>query len=289
MDLNVRNAVLEQLHAIAGGQMEFVSARPLGGGSINAAYELQTTKGSFFVKHNRADLYPAMFEREAEGLELIRSAGAIRIPEVVMTGETESQSYIVLEFLQRGRPAGIFWETFGHQLAVMHRKTAPAFGEVSDNYMGSLPQSNQSHSGFVSFFVEERILPQLELAAGALSHLRPAFEELFVKLPEIIPREQPSLVHGDLWSGNFLVGPEGEPCLIDPAVYYGHREHDIAMTRLFGGFDDAIYEAYNAAFPLQPGWRERIDLFNLYPLLVHVNLFGGGYIRQVETIVRNYV
>jgi fructosamine-3-kinase len=150
---------------------------------------------------------------------------------------------------------------------------------------------NTPKQDFITFFIENRLQPQLEMAVrkhSRMQELLPFFERLFQRLPEIIPAEKPALLHGDLWSGNFLVGPEGRACIIDPAVYYGHRESDLAMSKLFGGFDEDFYGAYNAAFPLAPGWKERTDIFNLYPLLVHVNLFGGGYIQQAAAVVRPF-
>jgi fructosamine-3-kinase len=175
---------------------------------------------------------------------------------------------------------------------MMHRQTNDKFGLDHDNYIGSLNQSNKFHSTWAEFFIEERLMPQLKIAFDnkiiQRSFTRLA-DQLFPRLHNLCPVERPALLHGDLWSGNFMPTQDGSPCIYDPAVYYGHREMDIAMTKLFGGFDDNFYDAYNENFPLEKEWLKRVDLCNLYPLLVHVNLFGGSYIRQAETTLKQYV
>lgn len=252
------------------------------------AFRLSTNEGNFFFKHNGKKKYPGMFEAEAKGLMLLEQSNTLRIPKVIGAGEYGNDSFLLLEFLERGKTTANFWEDFGKHLAGMHRNSQEYFGVEHSNYIGSLPQINTPKSDFVTFFIENRLEPQLKLAGNALSQLSLSFERLYKKLPEIIPDERPALIHGDLWSGNFLIGPEGKACLIDPAVYYGHRESDIAMSKLFGGFDAEFYSSYNDAYPLIQGWQARVDIFNLYPLLVHVNLFGGGYVRQVEEIVKRF-
>ena len=193
--------------------------------------------------------------------------------------------------MEQSQPENNFWENFGRGLAKLHKTTSDYFVLDHNNYIGSLTQSNRKRDNWIDFFVEERLGFQLKLArdshlidSGVLS----AAEGLFNRLNEIIPKEQSSLLHGDLWSGNFMLGDQGEACLIDPAVYYGHREMDIAMTKLFGGFDHQFYEAYNQEFPMEKGWEQRMDICNLYPLLVHVNLFGGGYVSQLTSILKRF-
>jgi len=185
-----------------------------------------------------------------------------------------------------------FWTDFGHQLASMHSISNDQFGFDEDNYIGSLHQSNTRHSDWISFFVEERLEKQVCLAYENKridKLLIRSFEHLYGKLGRLFPAEDPALIHGDLWSGNYMVDSEGAPCLIDPAVHYGHREVELSFTKLFGGFDSSMYMAYNEVFPLENGFDERVDLYNLYPLMVHVNIFGGSYLRSVQSILKKFV
>ncbi|MCX6244580.1 MAG: fructosamine kinase family protein [Bacteroidetes bacterium] len=265
------------------------SASSLSGGCINNVSRLSTSEGEFCIKYNKRDLFPEMFEGEADGLEKLKSAGVIRVPGVVCPGYGGTYSYLLLEFINPGRKTASFYSDFGRSLARLHRHTADHFGLDRDNYMGSLKQFNIKHSDWISFFVEERLERQISLAHGYLSPSDlSAFKRLYNRLGEIMPEEPPALLHGDLWGGNYMVSPEGKACLIDPAVYYGHREIDIAMTTLFGGFDGDFYASYNEEYPLEKGWKERLDVFNLYPLLIHLNLFGSGYLGSVERIIRKF-
>lgn len=264
----------------------------LSGGCINNGGNLLTSKGSFFVKWNDASRYPTMFASEAKGLQLLRGTKAIRIPEVVLTGEVETFQYIVLEFIEQARPLKNYWTTLGEELSALHRNTAENFGLDFDNYIGSLPQRNANSKNWISFFIEERLRPQVELAVNSRklrSDTAKHFEILYNKLSDLLPEERPSLLHGDLWSGNLIVDESGSPCLIDPAVYFGNREAEIAFTKLFGGFSNEFYDSYHSNFPLPTDFESRINVYNLYPLLVHVNLFGGSYAGQVVSILRNYV
>lgn len=264
----------------------------LSGGCINNGGKLLTSKGSFFVKWNDALKHPNMFDAEAKGLQLLRGTNAIRIPEVVFTGEVETFQYIVLEFIEQARPLRNYWATLGEQLSALHKNTADNFGLEFDNYIGSLPQPNTKSKNWISFFVEERLRPQVERAVNSRKFQRDTvkqFETLYDKLPDLLHEEKPSLLHGDLWRGNLIVDETGNPCLIDPAVYYGNREAEIAFTKLFGGFSNEFYDSYHLNFPLPTDFESRIDVYNLYPLLVHVNLFGGSYAGQVVSILRNYV
>jgi fructosamine-3-kinase len=283
---------LEQiLRKKTGVALHFRRLKPLAGGSINLSARLDTTAGSFFLKVNDAYRFPGMFEKEANGLEELRKTNTITIPKVIMTGEIEEQSFLMLEFIESTSRMKNFWESFGKSLALLHKVVNEKTGYHEDNYIGSLVQHNTQHGNWVDFFIEERIEKQLKpaLASGLLkSEDAVRFRKLYLELESIIPSEPFSLVHGDLWNGNFIIGNSGEPCLIYPAVYYGHREMDLSMTKLFGGFDPGFYEAYHAEFPLQPGFEERVDIHNLYPLLVHVNLFGGGYAGQVRDILRRF-
>lgn len=266
------------------------SADAIGGGSINEAYRLNTTAGIFFLKYNIAIRFPGMFTVEARGLTLLKEADCIDVPEVVHFSNTGNYSFLLLNFIQGNSQTPDFWHTFGTNLARLHRKTATVFGLDHDNFIGSLPQSNRNHPNWIEFLINERLNPQMKMAvdSGMLNTTDvKLLDFLYKRLPEIIPVEPPSLLHGDLWSGNFITGNTGKPCIIDPAVYYGHRETDLGMTRLFGGFPQTFYEAYNAEWPLEPGWQQRIPINQLYPLLVHVNLFGGGYCSQVRQILNS--
>jgi protein-ribulosamine 3-kinase len=269
-----------------------LSCRAVSGGSINQAASVHSGEVTLFVKWNHADRYPGMFEAEAKGLNLLRNPGGAMVPEVLETGTAGDMAYLAMEYVGRGPDGGLNPDdSFGAMLAALHRNSAAQFGLDHDNYMGSLPQSNRMHQSWNEFFIHERLLPQLKIARdeGSLgSSESHAFDLLFKRLPEIIPEEAPALVHGDLWSGNYLTGSQGQIWLIDPAVAYGHREVDIAMSKLFGGFPATFYEAYSAHFPLIKGWESRIEIFQLYPLLIHVNLFGGGYIDSVKRVIQRF-
>lgn len=261
----------------------------LSGGCINHVHRLQTSGGDFCIKYNFRDRFPDMFIAEADGLSLLKSAGEIKVPDVIGTGEAGSYSYILLEYIDSGRRIPSFMQEFGRSLARLHRHSAAYFGHTMDNYMGSLPQGNAKKETWNSFFVEERLKRQVDMAQGhfSVSDLA-AFDRLYSRMEDLIPVEPPAMIHGDLWGGNYMVGADGKACLIDPAAYYGHREADIAMTTLFGGFDDPFYSAYNEEYPLEKGWRQRLDIFKLYPLLIHLNLFGSGYLGSIVSIIRKF-
>lgn len=263
----------------------------ISGGDINDAYKLECEKESFFIKINSANKFPMMFETEAKGLDLLASSQEIDVPKVVLTGKSEDYAYLILDYIKSESEIDDYWIDLGTRLARMHKHSNSSFGLGYDNYIGSLPQSNTQHKSWNEFFISERLIPQINMAKGAglmSKSLIRSFESLFEKIQDIFPEEAPALLHGDLWSGNFMTGDKGQAVIIDPAVYYGHREMDIGMTRLFGGFSFEFYNAYNNEYPLQPGWEERVEICNLYPLMVHVNLFGGGYLGSVERVLEKY-
>jgi len=258
------------------------------GGCINQGGKLKTTAGTFFLKWNDAKKFPGMFEAESKGLKLLHQQNVIRIPEVIGQGENISFQFLLLEFIEQKSRSKNYWEQLGQKLASLHRCSNGLFGLGYGNYIGSLPQYNNSNTIWVDFFIEQRLQVQVKLAIEngvAKADWEKKFAALYSKLPSLIPVEAPSLLHGDLWSGNLITDEKGEPCLIDPAVYYGNREADLAMTKLFGGFSGDFYAAYQETFPLSPGHEQRVDLYNLYPLMVHVNLFGGSYVHSVESIL----
>jgi fructosamine-3-kinase len=264
------------------------------GGDINEAYCLELSSGPrVFVKTN-ASAPPTMFPAEARGLEFLREAAALRVPKVLAVSAPDEQPcYLVLEWLESARPAADFDERLGHGLAALHRTTVSGFGLDHDNFIGTLPQANAPSASWPEFFRRQRLEPQLArlTALGRASFaLRRGFERLLDRLPQLLGEaEPPARLHGDLWGGNLHVGESGEPCLIDPAVYGGHREIDLGMMRLFGGFSERVFAAYDEAFPLSDGALERVPLYQLYPLLVHANLFGGSYVGSVERVVARYV
>lgn len=263
----------------------------LSGGCINEVIKIHTTSGDFFLKWNSATRYPKMFEQEVKGLKLLKEADNIKVPDVLTYGEIGAYSFLLLEFIVSALQIKNFWEDFGTSLAMLHRHTSGYFGLDHDNYIGSLVQKNTMHNNWISFFVEERIEKQLKMVYndGKISKkLLEKFAKLYKVLPEIFPDEPSALLHGDLWNGNYIISSQGKACIIDPAVYYGHREIDLGMSRLFGGFSPAFYTAYHETYPLEKGWKNRLDICNLYPLLVHVNLFGGGYLSSVEAILQKY-
>ena len=287
----VREAVEKILSAGQQNAVRIRGAQPVGGGCINSSYCIKTGSGKYFLKWNDATRYPGMFEAEARGLALLLKSKTLRVPVVLDTGITGSDSFILMEWIEAGKKQRNFWMEFGRKLAHLHKNSNEKFGLDHDNYIGSLKQKNNPHASWSSFFYEERLLPQFEMArySGLLDKASDQqLQQLAKLLPEIMPDEASSFLHGDLWTGNYLVDEKGEACLMDPAVYYGHREVDLAMTRLFGGFDEEFYMSYEEEYPLKPGFENRVDLHNLYPLLVHVNLFGGGYVSQVKSILSRF-
>ncbi len=260
------------------------------GGDINQVYLIETPENSYVLKRNSKERFPGMFVKEAMGLNILAGSG-LRTPKVSDVFEDASDQYLLLERIREERAGGFMWKRFGKQLALTHRKTAAQFGLDHDNYIGSLVQKNEQLDTWAEFFSEKRILPLAREARdkGLLDkQLLLELEKLLGKWPELIPVEQPALLHGDLWSGNLLSGRGQEPVLIDPAVYYGHREMDLAMTAMFGGFDPLYLETYHESFPLETGWESRFALHNLYPNLVHLLLFGRVYLSNIASVVSRY-
>jgi protein-ribulosamine 3-kinase len=261
------------------------------GGSINQSVKVDTDKGPFFLKWNTS-APDDFFTREAEGLRLLKSAKAgLRIPDVIAVDDADENrpAFLLMEYIESGSGGDSF--AFGRNLAQLHQSTANLFGLDIDNYIGSLPQSNRRHSKWSDFYSEERIIPQLNraISAGKMSpDSLKQWDRIIPKLDNLLPQSTPTLIHGDLWGGNYLFDRSGTAVLIDPAVYYGHPEMDLAFSRMFGGFSDDFYRGYESVTPLAPGFEDRIPLHNLYPLLVHANLFGGHYVRQVESVLKGF-
>jgi fructosamine-3-kinase len=261
---------------------------PVGGGSINEAFRLEGIDSSrYFLKLNAAEHYP-MFIAEAAGLDAISATDTLRAPQCVVHGVAGEQCYLVLEYLDL-KPRGNARQ-LGEQLAALHRCSNSRFGFAHDNFIGSTPQPNGWRDDWIGFWREQRLGFQLQLAAknGHGVALQSLGEKVLDALPAFFEgyTPQPSLLHGDLWSGNHAFLPDGTPALFDPAIYYGDRECDLAMTELFGGYPAEFYAAYRAAWPLHAGYVTRRELYNLYHILNHANLFGEGYARQAEQIMR---
>jgi fructosamine-3-kinase len=267
---------------------EVTATRALTGGDINDAYAASLSDGrEIFVKTSRGRHPPAeMFPAEARGLRWLEAAGALRTPAVIVA----DARFLALELIRPGTPvAATFDEALGSGLAALHRAGAPGFGLDHDNFIGPLPQSNRAATAWAEFYATARIEPQLRRAvdAGAMSaEGERGLGRVLARMDDLVGlAEPPARLHGDLWGGNLICDQEGAPCLLDPAVYGGHREVDLAMMRLFGGFSARVFQAYEEAFPLTPGHRERVRLYQLYPLLVHVNVFGGAYLGSLESAV----
>jgi len=275
-----RDPVVPAVEAALGSAV--VAWEGVSGGDINQAHEAHLADGRcVFVKSNR-DPPAGMFAAEARGLGWLGKAKALRVPAVIAQGP----DFLVLEHIRSGRRRPDFDELLGRGLAALHRAGAPSFGLDHDNFIGRLPQANQPLATWAEFYRERRLLPQLRMAVDgqrASATMRRQFDRLLACLEDLVgPPEPPARVHGDLWGGNAMVDEQGMPCLIDPAVHGGHREIDLAMMRLFGGFGPRVFAAYHEAFPLPPGHEARVPLYQLYFLMVHVNLFGGAYVASVE-------
>jgi fructosamine-3-kinase len=264
------------------------SSRSVGGGCINDGAILQTTCGAtFFLKTNR-HTPPDMFALEAEGLVALRTAeGAPVVPEPYLHGS----DFLLLEDLAPAKRKTDYWENFGRRLALLHNQTNPQFGFHHDNYIGSTTQPNPWTEDGYAFFAQQRLLFQARLAnERGLLHRSDVLrtEKMANRLRELVPAQPASLIHGDLWSGNAISDSRGEPAVIDPAAHYGWAEAELAMTALFGSFPGAFYHAYQEVRALEPGFADRYPVYNLYHLLNHLNLFGVGYLGQVQFILNKY-
>jgi len=281
-------ALAHEIAALTGSACASAPERSIGGGSINRCYYWPAAGTPMFVKVG-ARASQAAFAAEADGLRELREARALRVPQVLATGVADSTAFLALEWIERGAAGEACERRLGEGLAALHSVTAPRYGFRRDNTIGRTPQTNAWSTDWVDFYRERRLRPQLVLAAqrGFARLLAERGERLLAALPALLAEHtpRPSLLHGDLWGGNWLSSTAGEPVLFDPAVYYGDRETDLAMTRLFGGFGVSFYRAYEAAAPLPAGaaWRE--ELYNLYHVLNHANLFGGGFAHQAREII----
>lgn len=270
---------------------KILSVQSVSGGCINSCASIKTPEGKFFLKWNNAGRFPGMLMLEEKGLRLLSTTNGLRIPRPLMTAELDDYQYLLLEEITPAKKADNYWEIFASGLASLHRASWNYYGLDHDNYIGSLPQRNRPETDWTRFFIEQRLEPMLALAASkglVDTGLRRSFDKMYLVLEDLLLSGKPSLLHGDLWSGNLMTDENGRPCIIDPAVYFGNREVDLAMTTLFGGFNQRFLKIYHEAFPLDRGYEDRFRIYNLYPLLVHVNLFGASYLSQVSAIIRSF-
>ncbi len=267
-----------------------INISPLSGGDINAVYKITSKQNTYVLKVNNKDTFPEMFKKEKLGLESISATGA-KAPNVIQTFTNSNNQFLILEYIDERSITNKFWRNFAIDLAKIHKTSSQIFGLNYNNYIGSLNQINTPKYSWETYFIENRISPLVKQAFDKnllmKSHLK-IFENLFARLGKILPKERPSLIHGDLWSGNLLRRKNQTPVFIDPAIYFGHREMDIAMTQMFGGFDNSFISFYNEIFPLEKNWEDRIKIHNLYPNLVHLILFGRAYLGGIERVINKF-
>lgn len=280
-------AIADAVTRAIGARVHVDDCRSVGGGSIHAAYRCSTNRGLVFIKLGSATAEP-IFVAEAAGLAALAAAHCVRTPTVLAQGCIDECAFLCLEWLELKSPTVLSQSRLGESLAAMHRVVSDRFGFATDNFIGSTPQRNSWCASFREFFGERRLRAQLDLArtTGAGSRDIERGERLIDALPQFIAHEPcASLLHGDLWGGNWGATADGDPVIFDPAAYYGDRETDLAMTRLFGGFGREFYAAYEAAWSLPSGAATRVTLYNLYHVLNHYNLFGGGYLGQARSMI----
>lgn len=282
------DSIVSQIEAAIGVDCSNYQTQSIGGGCINSAYKITTADQAFFVKLNQPEGVD-MFAAEAQGLNEMTEANCVRVPEVITYGQADGHSFLALEYVQLGSMRGQAATLLGEQLAQMHDIEQPFFGWHVDNTIGSTPQFNQRSDDWLLFYQQQRLGPQLELAAqqGFGGALQRCGDKLQADMAHFFSgyTPQPALLHGDLWGGNASADENGNPVIYDPATYYGDREADIAMTELFGGFGGGFHDAYQSIYRLDSGYPVRKTLYNLYHVLNHLNMFGGGYLGQAEAMI----
>lgn len=282
------DSIVEHIESTTQQSLQPYQLNSIGGGCINSTYQLKTEQHTYFIKLNRPSL-SLMFEAEALGLQEMAATKSVRVPSVICQGTTQEHCYLVLEYISLRGLRGNGNIALGEQLAHMHRVKQPYFGWQMDNTIGSTPQINDQTHDWMTFWGEQRLGQQLKFAAqnGYSGRLQSRGEKLISELDKLLDNHHPhpSLLHGDLWGGNAAADDNGQPVIYDPACYYGDRETDLAMTELFGGFGRDFFAAYNAVYPVDSGYSTRKTLYNLYHILNHLNLFGGGYMGQAESMI----
>ena len=284
--------IAERIQSVTGKPFKLLKTVTVGGGCINSTYRLEGKAGQYFVKLNHKDCLP-MFEAESLGLEAIAVTDTVRVPKPVCCGLVEDQSFLAMEFIQLRSTNSVCDRLLGQKLAAMHDARQAFFGWHWDNTIGSTPQINTRHDNWIEFFAKHRLGFQLSLAKsqGYAGKLQREGERLIECLPDFFVsyRPKPSLLHGDLWGGNYAGDDTSQPVIFDPACYFGDREADIAMTELFGGFGREFLAAYDHAYPLDIGYKYRKSLYNLYHIINHINLFGSGYLAQAENVIARLI
>ncbi|WP_313385979.1 fructosamine kinase family protein [Chishuiella sp.] len=283
------NEILERLKQLNLGIETIV---PIKGGDINDAFRIESFNKKYFLKVNSATNFPNLFIKEARALNTIKETKTFPIPKVLNLGEVGKDfQYLLLEWIEPSTPTVVNWEKLGRNLAKLHQNTNNQFGWSEDNYIGIVLQPNKFEDNWNDFYAQNRILPMMKLLKNKqliTSKQIKSAENLCKQFDSIFPKEKPALIHGDFWNGNIISGVKGEFNLIDPAIYYGNREMDIAMAKLFGGFDDTFFDAYQEITPLEPGYEERLPVTQLFPLLIHAYLFEGYYVKDVQTILKKF-
>lgn len=288
----IKSDIQQRFNETLGNTTNEIRIDPVGGGCINQTYRISCGDQQFFCKINSASKFPQLFEKESQGLKLIAEQNVIKVPAVIDCFETNGQQILLLEWINEGERTHNFWQKFGKQMAALHNVSHDYFGLTEDNYMGSIPQSNKPTHNWVDFFIQQRLQPLVQKCRfqNLVSPKHQSqFESFYEQLPFIFAKEQrPALLHGDLWSGNFMCNQNSEPVLIDTAVYFGHPSVDLGMTTLFGGFTTGFYDAYSYHSPLPSNCKEQWEVSNVYPLLIHLLLFGRSYLSQIERIINRY-
>ena len=283
------NEILERLKQLNLGIETIV---PIKGGDINDAFRLESFNKKYFLKVNSANNFPNLFKKEARALDAIKKTKTFQVPKVINVGEAGNDfQYLMLDWIESSTPTVVDWENLGKKLAKLHQNTNPQFGWTEDNYIAIILQPNKFADTWSDFYTENRIMPMMKLLQNKqliTSRQIKSAENLCKQLNDIFPEEKPALIHGDFWNGNILPNHKGEITMIDPAIYYGHREMDIAIAKLFGGFDDVFFDAYQEAHPLAPNYEERLPIAQLFPLLVHAYLYEGYYVKDVQTILKKF-
>lgn len=289
--LSLHEKIIKAVVECTGDRLDFERISSVSGGSINQCYKACGAKRNWLVKVNDQSRFPHMFSVEEKGLGLLRASGSFAVPQCAGVYHDGAHTFLIMEWVEAVSPSPGFDQRFAEALFKLHATKSDAFGLDHDNYIGSLPQSNKPHTRWHDFFVNERVWPMAE-KARMQHHLQTddmlLIQKLLQKVENFFPVEEPSLLHGDLWCGNFLCDPEGRPVLIDPAVYFGHRYMDLGMMQLFGGFSTHIFNLYVELAQLNNQWREGVEVAKIYPLLVHVLLFGTSYVTQLQSIVRRF-
>lgn len=282
----MKAGVKDAISALLGTKIK--NTTPVSGGDISKAYLLHTDSDTIFCKLNSSPSAMAMFLAEVEGLKAIANTKTIKTPTIYAVNDIGEGACLLMEYVPSKRPESKELEMLGAQLAKMHQVSSGYFGWENPNFIGNLPQSNQKHDNWISFYCKERLMPQFQAAINQNLLTKddvPGLEKLQAVISSYCPDIKPSLLHGDLWGGNFIINENGLPYLIDPAVYFGHSEIDLSMSRLFGGFGSPFYAAYYEINPSAGGEPARMAIYQLYYLLVHLNLFGRSYHGSVMEIL----